>query len=103
AVHQRDPAVTTGVLAAAGLAGRFPVVVCGDEVRSPKPAPDGLLDTCRHLGVGPGEAAYVGDAATDLRCARAVHATWGAGTTPRLPGEHLTAPSPARLARLLGA
>ncbi|HEV6953976.1 MAG TPA: HAD hydrolase-like protein [Promicromonospora sp.] len=74
----------------------------------PEAGPDGLLDACRHLGVGPGEAAYVGDAATDLCCARAagalaVHATWGAGTTPRLPGEHLTAPSPARLARLLGA
>ena len=35
--------VATSMLAAAGIDMRFEVVVAGDEVERPKPAPDGLL------------------------------------------------------------
>ncbi|SDI67922.1 HAD family hydrolase [Nonomuraea jiangxiensis] len=69
------------MLARTGLTGYFPVVVTGDEVTNPKPAPDGLLETCRLLGVPASATAYVGDSDTDLRCARAagalpIHARW---------------------------
>ena len=59
------------VLRATGLARRFAVVVAGDEVARPKPAPDGLLDACARLGVAPAAAAYVGDADVDRACAEA--------------------------------
>jgi HAD superfamily hydrolase (TIGR01549 family) len=72
----------TSMLTAADLAGYFPVVVGGDQVIRPKPAPDGLKLTCRRLGTGVTEAVYVGDAAVDLQCAQAanasgIHAAWG--------------------------
>ncbi len=76
---------TDATLARTGLSAYFAVVVTGDEVTRPKPAPDGLLDTCRLLGVPVAATAYVGDAETDLRCAAAagatpVHARWSSHT-----------------------
>ncbi|WP_165964017.1 HAD family hydrolase [Actinomadura sp. KC216] len=73
------------MLAGSGLDGYFPVVVTGDQVADPKPAPDGLLHACRLLGVSASETAYVGDSETDLGCARAagaapVHARWSASS-----------------------
>jgi HAD superfamily hydrolase (TIGR01549 family) len=72
----------TSMLTAAGLVGYFPVVVGGDEVSRPKPAPDGLELSCRRLGTGVADAVYVGDAAVDLQCAEAANASgilaaWG--------------------------
>jgi HAD superfamily hydrolase (TIGR01549 family) len=72
----------TSMLTAADLAGYFPVVVGGDQVSRPKPAPEGLELTCRRLGTTVTEAVYVGDAAVDLQCAEAadacgIHAAWG--------------------------
>jgi HAD superfamily hydrolase (TIGR01549 family) len=72
----------TSMLTATDLAGYFPVVVGGDEVSRPKPAPDGLQLTCLQLGTGVADAVYVGDAAVDLQCAEAanasgIHAAWG--------------------------
>jgi len=94
----------TGMLAAAGLAAYFPIVVCGDEVQEPKPSAEGLLRVCRHLGLRPADSAYVGDAATDLECAdaagaQAIHAAWS--TVYRTTGRHLTAPAPADVPRLV--
>lgn len=71
------------MLTGTGLADHFPVVVAGDQVANPKPAPDGLLDACRLLRTPASAAAYVGDADTDVACARAagavpVHARWSA-------------------------
>jgi HAD superfamily hydrolase (TIGR01509 family) len=63
------------LLGAAGLARHFDVVVGGDLVERPKPAPDGLLEAARRLRVPPAELAYVGDSPLDLRCA------WAAGAT----------------------
>ncbi|WP_432173933.1 HAD family hydrolase [Streptomyces sp. Tue6028] len=77
--------VALSMLAAAGIDARFDVVVVGDDVERPKPAPDGLLLAQRQLGVPAQETAYVGDAEVDLGCANAagslgVHARWGART-----------------------
>ena len=86
----------TTMLTASGLAGYFPVVVGGDDVSRPKPAPDGLEVCCLQLGTGVTEAVYVGDAAVDLQCADAanasgIHAAWGSVNG--------AAPTPERIAR----
>jgi HAD superfamily hydrolase (TIGR01549 family) len=87
------------VLATAGLDRLFEVVIGGDQVAHPKPAPDGLELICRRLGVRPNETAYVGDALVDLECAisagvLAIHARWG-GTSGVEAGAHLVAQRPA--------
>ena len=84
----------TSMLTAAGLAEYFPVVVGGDEVSRPKPAPDGLELSCRRLGTGVTEAVYVGDAAVDLQCAEAanasgIHAAWGSANGNDPTAEHI--------------
>ena len=95
-----------GMLAAAGIDSRFEVVVAGDEVARPKPAPDGLVLAGQRLGVPVGATVYVGDAEVDLGCARAagtlgVHAGWGARPGVRV-GSHRVAASPGDLIGLLG-
>jgi HAD superfamily hydrolase (TIGR01549 family) len=84
----------TSMLTAAGLVGYFPVVVGGDEVSRPKPAPDGLELTCLRLGTGVTDAVYVGDAAVDLQCADAanasgIHAAWGSVNSIEPTAEHI--------------
>jgi HAD superfamily hydrolase (TIGR01509 family) len=75
-------AAATISISIAGLADLLPVVVGGDQVNRPKPAPDGILMACRRLGQPPADVAYVGDSPTDLLAARAagtvaVAASWG--------------------------
>jgi HAD superfamily hydrolase (TIGR01549 family) len=90
-VAKRMPlAVATGasvsaaeiLLRAARLSRFFDVVVGGDDVPRPKPAPDGIVLACERLGVAPHDTAYVGDADVDLEAARrcgaaAIAAGWG--------------------------
>ncbi|WP_432565175.1 GNAT family N-acetyltransferase [Kineococcus sp. SYSU DK003] len=91
------------LLHAAGL--QVDLLVGGDLVQRPKPAPDGLLLTARLLDVAPSRLVYVGDAPTDLLAAqaagaRAVAAAWGHLYDPGAPA-HDTWPSPdAALAAL---
>ncbi|MEV6104230.1 HAD family hydrolase [Streptomyces sp. NPDC051940] len=92
----------TAMLAAAGLAARFDVVVAGDEVDRPKPAPDGLLLAARRLDVEVTATVYLGDAEVDLGCADAagavgVHAGWGARAGVRTGG-HPVAGEPREVA-----
>jgi HAD superfamily hydrolase (TIGR01509 family) len=56
-------------LAAAGL--EFGVIVAGDEVAHPKPAPDLYLDACARLGVAPTDAVALEDSITGIASARA--------------------------------
>jgi HAD superfamily hydrolase (TIGR01509 family) len=70
------------LLGATDLRGHFDVVAGGDEVDRPKPAPDGVLLTCRRMNMAPAATAYVGDTAADMEAARragavAVGAGWG--------------------------
>jgi AHBA synthesis associated protein len=67
-----------------GLLKMFDVVIGGDEVPRPKPAPDMVLRALRVLDVPASAAVMVGDAVTDLRSAQsaevaAVAALWGEG------------------------
>jgi HAD superfamily hydrolase (TIGR01549 family) len=89
----------TLVLATAGLDRLFEVIVGGDEVVHPKPAPDGLELICRRLGVRPNETAYVGDALVDVECAisagaLAIHARWS-GASGVEAGAHVIVERPA--------
>jgi AHBA synthesis associated protein len=67
-----------------GVLPLFDQVTGSDEVARPKPAPDIVLHTLDVLGMKPGEAIMVGDAAIDLASAQgagvtAVAALWGQG------------------------
>ena len=82
------------LLAAAGL--RSDVLVGGDEVARPKPAPDGVLMIAAALGVRPDELAYVGDSPPDARAARAAGshaalAAWGHMYDPAEPADSVLA------------
>jgi phosphoglycolate phosphatase/AHBA synthesis associated protein len=82
------------LLAHAGLRKYFEVVVTGDDVVRPKPAPDGILAACEALGASPKEAAYVGDAPNDMQAAIAaqvfaVLAGWGHQYEPSTPADLL--------------
>jgi HAD superfamily hydrolase (TIGR01509 family) len=58
-------------LSTASLDGAFPVVVAGDDVDRPKPAPDLYLRACELLGVRPEEAVALEDTITGVTAARA--------------------------------
>jgi HAD superfamily hydrolase (TIGR01509 family) len=58
-------------LAGSGLAEAFDVVLAGDEVPNPKPAPDLYLEACRRLGVPPHAATAIEDTPTGAAAARA--------------------------------
>lgn len=53
-----------------GLDECFDIFICGDEVEKPKPAPDGILEACRYLGVEPDEVVYIGDNVRDVIAGR---------------------------------
>lgn len=78
---RREMALRT--LACCGLDGRFPVMVCGDEVEEPKPHPEPVLRALTALGVEAGPSTvFVGDSPFDLRAGRAAGvrtagALWG--------------------------
>jgi phosphoglycolate phosphatase-like HAD superfamily hydrolase len=95
------------LLGAAGLSRFFDVVVGGDEVALPKPAPDGIRLACERLGVRPRNAAYVGDADVDLEAARragavAIAAGWGHLYRPGHEADRVLR-RPGELAMLLAA
>lgn len=54
-----------------GLSSLIETVVTGDEAPAPKPDPRGLSLALVALGVGPGDAVYLGDSVADLGAARA--------------------------------
>jgi HAD superfamily hydrolase (TIGR01549 family) len=54
-----------------GINGVFEVVITGDDVQQPKPAPQGLELALARLNVQPREAVYIGDAQADYEMAHA--------------------------------
>jgi HAD superfamily hydrolase (TIGR01509 family) len=58
-------------LLAAGLSGRFPVVVTGDQVARGKPAPDLFLEAARRLAVQADRCLVLEDSAAGVRAAAA--------------------------------
>lgn len=93
------------LLAHAGFQKYFGLVVTGDDILRPKPAPDGILAACEGLGVSPQEAAYVGDAPNDMQAATAagvlaVLAGWGHQYELSIPADLVIA-DPSGLVHLL--
>ncbi len=58
-------------LARTGVSGHFEVVITGDDVQQPKPAPEGLQLALGKLDLQPHEAVYIGDAQADYEMAQA--------------------------------
>jgi len=84
-------AYAEAVLHANGVRSRFCSVHGADDVPAAKPAPDGILQCLREMGVSPHEAVYIGDSPSDGRAALAagcasVGVTWGANSPPALVG-----------------
>jgi HAD superfamily hydrolase (TIGR01509 family) len=70
------------LLEGTGLREHFDVVVGGDQVERPKPAPDGVLAAADALATDVARCLYVGDSPLDVGAAEAagalpVHAGWG--------------------------
>lgn len=91
------------LLEAAGL--EVDVLVGGDDMGRPKPAPDGVVEAARRLGTDLLDVVYVGDAANDTRAARAAGAvaaaaSWGHLFEPDEPADHVLS-EPADVLRLL--
>jgi phosphoglycolate phosphatase len=57
------------VLKREGLHSMFEVLIGGDDVAQPKPAPEGLLLAASRLGLEPAYCFYVGDSLTDAEAA----------------------------------
>lgn len=70
------------IVTALGLEGRFIGVIGGDDLKTRKPDPEGLLKLCAKVGVLPSEAALVGDSVVDILTAKnagalSVGVLWG--------------------------
>jgi HAD superfamily hydrolase (TIGR01549 family) len=61
-------------LSVARLDGYLDTVVGSDEVPRSKPAPDGILEACRRLGVEASETIMIGDSRFDEGAAKAAGA-----------------------------
>ena len=61
-------------LALAKLEHHFDAIVGSDEVANSKPAPDGVIEACRRLGVTPAESIMIGDSRFDEGAAKAAGA-----------------------------
>lgn len=60
----------------------FDSIVCSDDVKKSKPAPDSLLYVIEQLGLTSEETIMVGDAPNDIKCAKnakvtSIAASWG--------------------------
>lgn len=87
---RREPALMA--LERCGIAGLVPVLVTMEDTDVHKPRPEPLLLALDRAGGVVTSAAYVGDAAVDLRAARAaampgVGVTWGAGEREAIEAE----------------
>lgn len=52
------------------LTDLFAVILCGDEVKRPKPAPDLLKEILKKLSLTPSQAVYIGDMTVDVLAGR---------------------------------
>lgn len=62
----RDRGTTEEILSAHGMTHLFSTIVCGDDLPTHKPQPDGMTEILRRLGVSAEETLYVGDADADV-------------------------------------
>ena len=65
--------VTKKILLYFKLLKFFDVIVCGDDVKNPKPEPDMIFEACKKLNVRPEECLVVGDTESDEKAAKAAN------------------------------
>lgn len=58
-------------LKATGIANYFKTIVTGDDIKTPKPSPEGLELALRNLKKHADEAVYIGDSSADCEMAKA--------------------------------
>jgi len=80
-----------------GIAEFVDTIVSADQVRNPKPDPEGVLLALEHIGARADDALFIGDTVHDMRAAKAAGVrrcavTWGAA-----PREMLLAEEPERV------
>jgi phosphoglycolate phosphatase len=81
-----DRTITDLIVDAVGWRDSVDAVVCGDDVRKGRPAPDLLRKAMESTGIGePGHVMAVGDTVLDLRAGRSLGAGWVVGV---LSGAH---------------
>jgi AHBA synthesis associated protein len=78
----KDQERTRHTLDRFGLAEYFDVVLASDQLRHPKPHPEGMRLSLALLGTPARQAAFVGDSVNDMLCAqaagvRSIGVTWG--------------------------
>ena len=78
----KDRMRTLQILDHFGLSHFFEVVVASDQLRHPKPDPEGMLCSLELLECSAEEAVMIGDAVSDITCAQrsgvtAIAVTWG--------------------------
>lgn len=88
----RERHMTEARLRALELMPQFDAIVCGDDLRSHKPDPEGLLSIVRSWNLHPDRVLFVGDSDQDFAAARAagvplvaIHAH---GAIPAAPRPH---------------
>ncbi|MBA3685999.1 MAG: HAD family hydrolase [Planctomycetes bacterium] len=112
-VSNNQGALIRGLMAHAGLGGRFAAILGEEDFAAPKPDPSGLLAGADRLGVDPRDCVYVGDTIGDLRAAiaagmRCIGCLWGISPASAMTGVGFSAliahPTelPATLSRLSG-
>ncbi|MEE8442773.1 MAG: HAD family phosphatase [Dehalococcoidia bacterium] len=69
-----------------GLNGTFDVIITGDEVQRPKPAPDIYLGVAQHLNVSPGECLAIEDSPRGVAAAVAAGMNTVGVRTPATAG-----------------
>jgi phosphoglycolate phosphatase len=74
----RDRASTDALLAAAGFAVDFEIIVGMGDTALPKPAADPLLHVLQMMELSPSQALFVGDSGIDARCAQAAQVRFAA-------------------------
>lgn len=63
--------------------GMFDIVITEDDVRRPKPDPEGLLAAAERLSVDPARVVFIGDSLSDLAAGRAAGMPVGAALWPK--------------------
>jgi len=74
--------LTLALMQALKLTDRAAVIISGDTVARPKPAPDMLVEAARNLRISPDACVYIGDAKRDIDAGKAagmttLAAAWG--------------------------
>lgn len=86
-------------LTSAGFDGHFQAVVCAEDVRAPKPAPDPYQAACARLDVDPATSVAFEDSPTGVASAKAA-GLWVVGC-PSFPGQEALAGADAVVMRLV--